>query len=48
LSQTKFVAVDHDFSITFDDTHNCEAASFVWELEGQTFKFVIEQKIAKG
>jgi hypothetical protein len=42
LSQTKFVAADHDFSITFDDTYNCETASFVWQSEGQTFKFVID------
>jgi hypothetical protein len=40
LSQTKFVAVDHDFSITFDDTHNCETASFIWQQDGKSFKFV--------
>ncbi|WP_411896213.1 hypothetical protein [Winogradskyella sp. A2] len=40
LSLTKFVGVDNDFSITFESTNNCVNVSFIWQQDGESFKFI--------
>ncbi|ALM08565.1 hypothetical protein SB49_12685 [Sediminicola sp. YIK13] len=40
ISETKFVGVDNDFSITFENTNNCISNSFIFQQDGVSYKFI--------